>query len=92
VQYRLPPSSPNPFAQALAAVVGVLLVVGALFLGLVVGAVVLGLVLLAWIGFRLRLWWLRRRMGVAPQEQGQAQGKGQVIDADYEVVSRREDD
>jgi len=61
----------------------------------------LGLGALAWLILSLRMWWLRRRMAAqrphggphASAGPGNAESRrGDVIDADYEVLSRREDD
>ncbi len=69
----------------------VLAVVGAVFFGLIVLVVVFGLGLLLWLGIRLRMWWILRnqpRTQAAPDPQGEA---GEVIDAEYTVVSRKPD-
>lgn len=96
---RLPPPSNNPLARLLAALVAVLALVGAFFFGLVVLALAVGLGLLAWLALALRMWWLRRRLGAGPgagppgaQDRQAGRREGQVIDADYEVVSRKEED
>lgn len=73
----------NPLSRVLAGLLGVLALVGAFFFGLVVVALAVGLGLLAWLTLALRLWWLRR-------QQPGARGD-EVLDADYEVISRRED-
>ena len=99
--YRLTPPPQNPLARLLAGLRAVAALVGALFFGLVVVALVAGLGLIAWIALSARLWWLRRQMqrtgaplhgtgreqGANPGGAGRS-GKGKVIDADYEVISR----
>jgi hypothetical protein len=86
----------NPLTRLLAAVVGALALVGALFFGFFIflGALALGLV--AWLAFRLRVWWLRRKYGDSvppfgapgwPPGSGDVQERGDVIDGEYEVVS-----
>jgi hypothetical protein len=92
----------NPLSRLLTGLLAVLALVGAFFFGLVVLALALGLGLLAWLALTLRLWWLRRRTSRAeyaasgdPQStsaRDPAGGKGQIIDADYEVVARDQDD
>lgn len=98
---RLPPPVTNPLARLLAALVAVLALVGAFFFGLVVLALAVGLGLLAWLALGLRMWWLRRQLGKGRGAPGgphagpgarEERPRGQVIDADYEVVSRKEDD
>lgn len=96
---RLPPPATNPLARLFAALVAVLALVGAFFFGLVVLALAVGLGLLAWLALALRMWWLRRQLGAGP-DTGPGAGpagpggkrEGQVIDADYEVLSRKEED
>jgi hypothetical protein len=72
----------SPLARLLAAVLGILAVIGAFFFGLFILAVAVGLGALAWIGLSVRGWWLRRQMSGQPSEE--------VIEAEYTVVSRRE--
>jgi len=90
----------NPLSRILAGLLGVLALVGAFFFGLVVLAVAIGLGALAWLFVALRMWWLRRRWqgqsepGGAPgpaRPGASAQRETDVIDADYEVVSRQDD-
>jgi hypothetical protein len=91
----------NPFTRLLAAVVGVLALVGAVFFGLFIFAAAIGVGLVLWLVFRVRLWWLGRRLqaaGARPGEpfgrpaDGSRPGDDSVIDADYEVVSREQKD
>ena len=98
--YRLPPPPMNPLSRILASQLAVLAVVGAFFFGLVVLALAVGLGLLAWLALMLRLWWLRRRLGgraakgpaeAEPKAAGPGGREKDVIEADYEVVSRRKD-
>ncbi len=104
MQHYLGPPPMNPLSRLIAAVVGVLVLAGAFFFGLFVLALVVGLGALAWLFFRIRMWWLRRTLaGQAGDHQredgtdnrrGQDSGSrdGDVIDAEYTVVSRRDDD
>jgi len=90
----------NPMSRIVAGLLGVLALVGAFFFGLVVLAVAIGLGALAWLFVSLRMWWLRRRWQ-SQVEPGAATGPARpgtsnhrerdVIEADYEVVSRRDD-
>ena len=95
--YLAPPPL-NPFARILAGLVAVAAVIAAFFFGLVILAVAVGLGVLAWLALSVRLWWLRRRLrdGRGTGRAGTAgPGTGRdsdAIDAEYEVVSRREDD
>lgn len=91
----------NPLSRLLAGLVAVLAVIGAFFFGFFVLILALGVGALAWLILAVRMWWLRRQMaahspGGARHPPGgpenTARRQGDVIDADYEVVSRREDD
>jgi hypothetical protein len=101
VGYYLAPPPLNPLTRILAGLLAVLALVGAFFFGVIVLVLALGLGALAWLVLVLRMWWLRRQW----QRQG---GSGEyrpsgppgsvdrrrtdAIDADYEVVSRHEDE
>lgn len=93
----------NPLSRLLAAVIGALALVGAFFFGffILVGAFALGLA--AWLAIRLRIWWLRRKFGAsgpvppggfggpAPGAGDPSPNRDDVIEAEYEVVSRKEE-
>ena len=93
----------NPLTRLLTAVVGAIALVGAFFFGffVLVAAVALGLI--AWLVIWLRIWWFKRKLaasGEAPPpgfgQSGQGVGgqstrRDDVIEAEYEVVSRKED-
>ena len=98
--YYIAPPPMNPMTRIVAGLLGVLALVGAFFFGLVVLAVAIGLGALAWLFVSLRMWWLRRRWQ-SRIEPGATTGPGRpgtsdhrerdVIEADYEVVSRDDD-
>jgi hypothetical protein len=92
--YRLPLPPSNPLARILAGLLALLALAGAFFFGLVVLALAVGLGVLAWCVLALRVWWLGRQARVGAGGAGSAGAgirKGEVIDADYEVVSRRDE-
>jgi membrane protein implicated in regulation of membrane protease activity len=100
VPHYLTPPPMNPLAAILAGLLTVLALVGAFFFGVFILILAVGLAMLAWLILTLRLWWLRRRWngraaGRDPDHvvrEGRVENaEGQVIDADYEVISRRED-
>jgi fatty acid desaturase len=98
--FYLSPPPRNPLTAVLAAVGAALVAAAAFFLGFIALVVALGLGLLIWIGFVLRLKWLRYRMrktGVDPLAEAQRRTPGQAapreyIEAEYTVVSRRDED
>ncbi|MEE8339789.1 MAG: hypothetical protein V3R56_06560 [Xanthomonadales bacterium] len=81
----------NPISRALAAVMTVLALAAAFFFGLIVLALAVGTGLLFWLGIRLRLWWIRRHLPTIDADPAGTQHKGEVIDAEYTVISSRKD-
>lgn len=93
--YRLPRPPLNPQSRILAGLLAALALAGAFFFGLVVLALAAGLGVLAWLVLTLRVWWLRRQ-GRHQARRGASRAgtdvrQGEVIEADYEVVSRHDD-
>ena len=85
----------NPVARVFAALFAVLALAGAFFFGLILLAVLVGVALVFWVGLRIRMWWLMRRMP-ASEIPAQSQDSGpsperDAIDAEYTVVSKNQD-
>lgn len=101
MRYYLAPPPQDPLSRIVAGIVAVLALIGAFFFGMFVLALAVGLGVLAWLGLTLRMWWLHRRWAREAASRGRngagrpaapdARG-GDVIDADYEVIARRDDD
>lgn len=101
--YYITPPPMNPLSRLLAGIVAVLTLVGAFFFGIFVFAIAIAVGLIAWIAISVRVWWLRRKMEAAGQvpgsrpgfqadsQQGKPDNQRDVIDAEYEVVSREDD-
>ena len=104
--YYISPPPMNPISRLIAGIVGLIAMAGAFVLGLAVFAVVFGLIVVFWIGIRLRVWWIRRQMGSTgkpgldrsgfensafDKRQSGSENTGEVIDAEYTVVSRNKD-
>lgn len=92
--YLLEPPPLNPLTRLLAGILAVLALVGAFFFGLFVIALVVGVGILAWLAFWLRMAWLRRKLAKSGGRPHPGPGRedGKVIDAEYTVVSRKEED
>ena len=88
--YLTPPPR-NPLAQAAAAVVALLALVGAFMLGIVALAVFAGLALAASLALWLRAKWLSRADGPAPSRGAGSGHRSRTIEAEYTVVRRRRD-
>ena len=67
---------------------GVVLI-GVVLMGAVILAFVFGLAVIAAVGFSLRLWWLRRRLGRRRHDVVDAETAGRFIEAEYTVVKER---
>jgi hypothetical protein len=98
--YIAPPPM-NPVSRILAGILAVVVLVAAFFFGFIVLVLAAGLGVLAWLLLSLRMWWLRRQWarggsGGHMQDDGWSESdrthEGEVIDADYEVISRRDED
>ena len=96
MQYRIGPPPMNPLSRLIAGLFGLLVLIGAFFFGFVLLAVALAVGLVAFLVIQLRFWWLRRKFGVdanaPPRPPSQPGEDSNLIDAEYEVVSREEDD
>jgi len=79
----------GPLSRLVAAVLVVLAFCAAFFFGLVVLFVLVGVVFLSGLVFRLRAWWLGRAGGRASTASADGIRSGQIIDAEYRVISRR---
>ena len=99
MQYSIAPPPMNPLARLLAALLGVLALVGAFFFGIFIFVFALALGRVAWLAFSVRMWWLRRQLeGADPFSGAPAAGHrpaddtGEIIDGEYEVIDREEKD
>jgi len=78
--------------------------VGAFFFGVFVLAFAAGLGLVVWIYISIRVWWFHKRGGVNPADADFAgegrrkpgnepdEGHGKIIDAEYTVVSKQDEE
>lgn len=104
MQNYLGPPPMNPLSRLLAGILAVLALAGALFFGVFILALVVGLGLIAWIVFRVRMWWIGRKLPLGATgggaagvhghrtESGSGDQEGEIIDAEYTVVSRQDED
>lgn len=103
--YYISPPPQNPISRFIAGIVAVVAVAGAFMIGMVAFLVVAGIGLLAGIAIWIRVAWIKHKLkkngfntdaftsnnakrADSAQNQGQ---QGQVIDAEYEVVSEQKD-
>lgn len=89
MKFYLSPTPMNPVSRLVAAVLAALLLAGAFFLGVVVLAVLVGILFLSGLAIWLRSWWLRRGKAPGIRVETPPVRPGQVIDAEYTVISRR---
>jgi hypothetical protein len=76
----------NPLSRLLAGILAVIALAGAFFFGALVLAFAVGVGLVAWLVLRVRMWWIRQK----PERSEEK--KGEIIDAEYTVVSRRDEE
>ena len=104
--YYISPPPQNPLSRLIAGIVAVLAIAGAVMIGMVAFMVVAGVGLLAGFVIWLRVTWIKHKLKKkgfsadsftagsnhqhAEQQQTQ-EHQGQVIDAEYEVVSKKKD-
>lgn len=89
MRYYISPPPVNPVSRVFAAILAALVLLGAVFFGLVVLLLVVGVLLVLGLVFGLRSWWLGRHPIEARVVKARVPGEGNVIDAEYTVVSRR---
>ena len=93
--YYLNPPPSNPLAKLVAAVIAALALVGSFMIGFAVLLVVAGIGLVLGIAIWVRvalIKWRLKKAGVKFEDtRPQAQQGGQVIDAEYTVISEREE-
>ncbi len=98
--YYIRPPPQNPLTRIIAGIIAVFALVAALMLGVVALLVVAGVVLIAAVVIGLRIAWIKhqlRKRGIDPgaavnlKTTDSGKGSGQVIEAEYKVISRREE-
>lgn len=89
MRYYISPPPMNPVSRVFAAILAAMALLGAFFFGLVVLLLVVGVLLVLGLVFGLRSWWLGRHSVATRVVKARAPGEGNVIDAEYTVVSRR---
>jgi hypothetical protein len=75
----------SPLGRLLVAVVVIAAACIMIFLGAIVMAVVFGAGLLLFIAFYVRLWWVRRRLGLDLRPRHPRRTRGNTIEGEYTV-------
>lgn len=83
-------ASGNPIVQVLSLVAFGVILIGAVLMGAILLAAVFGLAVIAAAVFSVRLWWLRRKLGRRDAESLRATRGGELIEAEYIVVTERD--
>ena len=79
--------SPNPVVEVLSLLAAAAVTVVAFVFGAMLLAVIVGLMALFALGFSLRLWWLRRKLGA---RSNRPSNQHEIIEAEYTVIERSE--
>lgn len=85
--YLTPPPG-NPLTRALAAVVGLVMLIGAFMVGMVAFLIAIGVSVLAGTWLWIRTWRLRRQIKEELRAQPAAKREDDAIEGEYRVVSR----
>ncbi len=86
MQYYISPPPMNPLSRLLAGILAVLALAGAFFFGVFVLVLAVSVGFFGWLILWIRMWWVRRKGSPTDNRQGK------VIDAEYTVVSRQDED
>lgn len=98
--YYISPPPQGPLARIIAGIVAVFVLIGAFMIGMVALLVVVGVGLIAGIAIWLRVAWIKRQLRKSGVDldadarrsaTGSANVSGQVIDAEYTVIKKREE-
>ena len=94
------PPPQGPLSRIIAAIFAVLMLVGAFMIGMVALLFIAGAGLIAGLAIWLRVIWIKRQLrkngvdlgaGKKPTTAGAAKETGHVIEAEYTVISEREE-
>lgn len=93
--YYISPPPQNPLSRFITAIIAVFVLAGAFMIGIAALLVVAGIGLIAGIAIWLRVAWIKRRLRKSGVDLGVkvdiSRQSGQVIDAEYTVISEPED-
>ena len=93
--YYISPPPQGPLTRIIAAIIAVFALVGAFMIGMAALLVVAGVGLIAGIVIWLRLAWIKRKLRKSGVDVGvqmnTPRDSGHVIDAEYTVISDRQD-
>jgi hypothetical protein len=89
--YYISPPPQNPLSRILAGIVAVIAVIAAFTIGFVALLIIGGLGLIAGLIIWARLAWIRHRLQKSGVQTASPKASGQVIDAEYTVISEDDD-
>lgn len=85
----------NPIANALVIVAGVLVIAASVVLGFFAFIALAAVVLVTAAVVGIRVWWLKRKMGLDPhgyRSAGEPQSSSSIIEGEYRVVRKDRDE
>ena len=98
--YYISPPPQGPLTRIVAGIIAVLMLIGGFMIGMVALLVIAGVGLIAGIAIWLRVVWIKRQLrkngvdldaGLNPSAAPTTKESGQVIEAEYTVISEREE-
>ena len=98
--YYISPPPQGPLTRIVAGIIAVLVLIGGFMIGMVALLFIAGAGLIAGIAIWLRIVWIKRQLrksgvdldaGLNPSAASATKESGQVIEAEYTVISEREE-
>ena len=98
--YYISPPPQGPLARIIAGIIAVLMLIGGFMIGMVALLIIAGVGLVAGLAIWARVTWIKRQFrkngvdlnaGFNPSTVAPKEESGQVIEAEYTVISEREE-
>lgn len=98
--YYISPPPQGPLTRVVTGIIAMLMLIGGFMVGMVALLVIAGIGLIAGIAIWLRVAWVKRQLrkngvdlgaGINPSAASTTKGSGQIIEAEYTVISEREE-
>ena len=91
MKYYLSTTPQGPIARFIAGVLALCAIAAVVAFGLIAFVILVAVISLAFVVAWVRVWWLRRGLKNVPPTQPGVPGQHSVIEAEYKVISRRND-
>ncbi len=98
--YYISPPPQSPLTRVIAGIIAIFALIGAFMIGMIALLVIVGVGLVIGCAIWLRIAWIKHRLrksgidlgaGTNPSAADSSKGSGQVIEAEYTVISKHEE-